>query len=95
MRGQQGGQQLNNHWLVQIESAYRASVTNFNFTPDYNKICVVASNVPSGPLSATCLQPIKSSTGCVVDQLNDKPGILHRIFSQINLILLGEIVQDY
>ena len=58
------GQRLNNYWLV---SAYRASVINLN---DYNKISVVVSNVPFGPRSATYLHPINSSTGCVVDQLN-------------------------
>jgi len=41
-----------------------------NFICNYNKISVVARNVPFGPPSAVYLQPVKSSTGCDVDQLN-------------------------
>jgi len=41
-----------------------------NFIHDYNKTSVVARNVPFEPPSVACLQTVKSSTGCVVDQLN-------------------------
>ena len=37
---------------------------------DYSKNSVAASNVRLGPPSAACLQPVKSSTGRVIDQLN-------------------------
>ena len=67
---QQESQRLNNHWIKPIESACPISGTNSNFIRDYNKISVVARNVPFGPPPAECLQPVKSSTGYVVDQPN-------------------------
>ena len=70
MRGRRGGQRLNNHRIKPIESAYRAPGTNSNFMRDYSKDSVAASIVRLGPPSAACLQSVKSSTGRVIDQLN-------------------------
>ena len=70
MRGRRGGQRLNNHRIKPIESAYRALGTNSNFMRDYSKNSVATSNVRLGPPSAACLLSFKSSTGRVIDQLN-------------------------
>lgn len=37
---------------------------------DYSKSSVATRNVRLGPPSAACLQSVKSSTGRVIDQLN-------------------------
>ena len=70
MRGRRGGQRLNNHRIKPIESAYRAPGTKSNFMRDYSKNSVAVSNVRLRPPSAACLQSVKSSTGRVIDQLN-------------------------
>lgn len=70
MRGRRGGQRLNNNRIKPIESAYRALGTNSNFMRDYSKNSVATSNVRLGQPSAACLQSVKSSTGRVIDQLN-------------------------
>ena len=75
MRGRRGGQRLNNHRIKPIESAYRAPGTKSNFMRDYSKNSVAVSNVRLRPPSAACLQSVKSSTGRVIDQLNQAQDI--------------------